>query len=108
MRSRNTAERRVRVVPELRAKCRFARHNLIEDDDAPVGMADLIFCRNVMIYFDRPTRQSVIEMLISHLAAAGTFFVGHAETLGGIDVPLTTIAAAAYRHLPVQPGAPKK
>ncbi|MDF1562899.1 MAG: protein-glutamate O-methyltransferase [Deltaproteobacteria bacterium] len=98
MRSKDRRQPLVRVVPELRSKCRFELHNLIEEREAPLAEADLIFCRNVMIYFDRPTRQRVVEGLVSHLAPWGTLFVGHAETLGGIDVPLLPVAAATYRH----------
>lgn len=71
----------VRVVPRLRRSTNFMRMNLM-DPDYPVDRdVDIIFCRNVLIYFDRPTQQKVVEQLCEHLRPGGYFIVGHSELM---------------------------
>ena len=60
-------------------------------------MFDVIFCRNVLIYFDRPTQESVINKLSMHLKPGGYFFIGHSESLTGMDVPLEHIKPTIFR-----------
>ncbi|HSN19946.1 MAG TPA: CheR family methyltransferase, partial [Usitatibacter sp.] len=70
-----------RVRRELAARGEFARLNLL-DRDWPVDAAfDAIFCRNVMIYFDKPTQARLIERFSALLKPQGLFFAGHAESL---------------------------
>jgi len=91
-----------RVKPEIRAQAVFQRLNLIE----PLTWSKqfpVIFCRNVMIYFDRPTQQRVISSLSRSLEPGGYLFVGHAESFTGIDHRLEYVRPAVYR----QPGAKK-
>ena len=65
------------IVPELRAKTRFQRLNLMDNSyDVPKDF-DVIFCRNVLIYFDRETQEKVISKLCYHLRKGGYFFLGH-------------------------------
>ena len=76
---------RFRIVPELRKRVTFDRVNLIAPDwQVPCAM-DVVFCRNVMIYFDPKTRGRVVTEFRRHLKADGYLFIGHSETLGGID-----------------------
>ena len=85
-----------RVKPEYRRAVRFERLNLME----PFPISDqypVIFCRNVMIYFDRNTRADLVRRLSACLEPGGYLFVGHAESLIGIDHPLTYIRPAVYR-----------
>jgi chemotaxis protein methyltransferase CheR len=71
----------VRVVPKLRRSTNFMRMNLM-DPNYPVDRdVDIIFCRNVLIYFDRPTQQKVVEQLCAHLRPGGYFIVGHSESM---------------------------
>lgn len=91
-----------RVKPEIRAQAVFQRINLIE----PITWSKqfpVIFCRNVMIYFDRPTQQRVIANLSRSLEPGGYLFVGHAESFTGIEHGLEYVRPAVYR----QPGAKK-
>jgi chemotaxis protein methyltransferase CheR len=75
---------KVKAGPELRALVRFATLNL-NDAAYPVGEPfDLIFCRNVLIYFDAELRTRVVGKLAGHLAGDGLLFVGHAESLHGL------------------------
>lgn len=85
----------VRVKPEVQQLVRFAKFNLLSD--TPDDTFDIIFCRNVMIYFDTPTRQRVVDNLCRALKPGGYFFVGLAESLNGLDHSLTTILPSGYQ-----------
>ncbi|PZA10745.1 chemotaxis protein CheR [Rhodopseudomonas palustris] len=79
--SRDRARQEVRVVPELRRLTNFTRMNLM-DSSYPVDRdVDIIFCRNVLIYFDRDTQRKVVEQLCSHLRPGGYLLVGHSESM---------------------------
>ena len=99
MRSREKQRRLVRVVPELRAKVQFRRLNLMEGDFGLREKMDVIFCRNVLIYFDRPTQEQLIRHLCNHLAPGGYLFTGHAESISGFDAPLECAANTVFRRL---------
>jgi chemotaxis protein methyltransferase CheR len=98
MRGREPGSSRVRVVPELRNSVEFRRLNFMADDYGMAENADAIFCRNVIIYFDRPTQQQILGKLTRHLVPGGYLFVGHSETLHELDLPLVTVAPALYRR----------
>jgi len=95
LRARDAARQEVRVIPELRRRVSCGRLNLM-DEKYPVGDMDVIFCRNVLIYFDKPTQRKVLTRLSSHLPEGGYLFVGHAETLAGFDLPLRQVASAVF------------
>lgn len=87
----------VRIIPELRASVEFKRLNLMEDDygiEEPMG---IVFCRNVLIYFDRQTQEKIIQRLSNHLMPGGYLFVGHSENLHGMDLPLIQTSTTVYR-----------
>jgi chemotaxis protein methyltransferase CheR len=86
-----------RVQPRLRALVQFERLNLLEIDDMQRRF-DVIFCRNVMIYFDRPTQQRVVTMLERHLRVGGWLFIAHSESLNGVEHGLQWFAPATYRR----------
>ncbi|MEW6669070.1 MAG: protein-glutamate O-methyltransferase [Thermodesulfobacteriota bacterium] len=87
----------VRIVPELRSLVRFQRLNLMDKDYGIRDPMDIVFCRNVIIYFDRPTQSKVLNSLVGHLKPGGYLFMGHSETLNGLEVPLVPIALTVYR-----------
>jgi chemotaxis protein methyltransferase CheR len=97
MRSRDPGSKLLRVVPELRQLVEFRRLNFMDADFCLSQKADVIFCRNVIIYFDRPTQEQIIQKLAHQLVPGGYFFVGHSESLHDMDVPLVPIAPALYR-----------
>ncbi len=99
MGSRDSSSDRVRVVPELRRLIEFRRLNFMDADYRLAEKADAIFCRNVIIYFDRPTQEKVLQRLSRQLVPRGYMFVGHAETLHDMDLPLTPVAPALYRRI---------
>ena len=89
------------VVPQLRTRVEFRQINLIAPGHAAMGKFDMIFLRNVMIYFDQDTKRKVIGNLLPHLADDGIFIVGHSETLSGITTELTSLRPTLY----TRPGA---
>jgi chemotaxis protein methyltransferase CheR len=81
MSSRDRSRGEVRMVPELRRSTAFMRMNLM-DPVYPVDRdVDIIFCRNVLIYFDKPTQAKVVEQLCGHLRPGGYLIVGHSESM---------------------------
>lgn len=86
-----------RVRPELSKKLSFERINLFEPSYPWKNKFQLIFCRNVMIYFDRKTQEELVARLSKHLVPGGYLFIGHAESLAGINHPYNTIKPAVYR-----------
>ncbi|WP_298256648.1 CheR family methyltransferase [Bradyrhizobium sp.] len=87
LRSRDPLCDEVRVVPELRRTTHFMRMNLM-DAKYPVDRdVDIIFCRNVLIYFERETQRKVVEQLCSHLRPGGYLMVGHSESMVHSVVP---------------------
>jgi len=99
LRSRDRQSGRVRVIRELRDLVELRRVNFMDSDFGIAEKADVIFCRNVIIYFDRPTQERILQKLARQLVSNGYMFVGHAEALHDMDLPLTPIATAAYRKV---------
>jgi chemotaxis protein methyltransferase CheR len=99
MRSRKPGSEQVRVVPELRRSIDFRRLNFMDADYGISEKVDAIFCRNVIIYFDRPTQERILQKLSSYLLPGGYMFVGHAETLHDMNLPLVPVAPALYRRV---------
>jgi chemotaxis protein methyltransferase CheR len=87
---------RYRAKKEVRALIEFRRLNLLEPV-ARIGPFPLIFCRNVMIYFDKPTQRQVVERLSGCLEPGGYLLTGHAESLTGIEHGLQYVQPAVYR-----------
>lgn len=98
MRSREPGSNRVRIVPELRRLIEFRRLNFMDADYGVTERVDAIFCRNVIIYFDRPTQERILGRLARHLVPRGYLFVGHAETLHDMHLPVAPVAPALYRR----------
>ncbi len=96
LRSKDRTRGLVRVVPAIRSLVTFRRLNFMEDFMLPEP-ADVIFCRNVLIYFDRRTQERVLAKFARSLNPGGYLFVGHSETLFGMDVPFTPCAPTIYR-----------
>ena len=86
----------MKVSPELHRVVRFARVNLHADSYPILGSFDLIFCRNVLIYFDQESKIKVIDGILRHLSPSGLLFVGHSEHLGAMAPSLKTIAPTIH------------
>jgi chemotaxis protein methyltransferase CheR len=84
------------IQPELRERVSFREVNL--NQTLPdLGQFDLILLRNVMIYFDMPTKRQVCMRLVQALRPGGHLFIGHSESLNGLDIPLRMLQPAVYR-----------
>ncbi len=97
LRSRNRRPPTFRIAPELRSVVSFQRLNFMDDHYPVEGVFDIIFCRNVIIYFDRATQEQVIRKFAAHLPPGGYLFTGHSETLNGISSGFSNIAPTIYR-----------
>jgi len=85
----------VKVKPAVQQLVVFNKFNLLSD--TPYDTFDIIFCRNVMIYFDTATRQKVVNTLCRALKPGGYFFVGLSESLNGLNHTMTTILPSGYQ-----------
>ncbi|RJS95185.1 CheR family methyltransferase [Salinisphaera sp. Q1T1-3] len=86
-----------RIAPELRPRVRFAPLNLVSDHWPLRGPYDAIFCRNLMIYFDKPTQQRVLQRFADHLKPDGLLFAGHSENFSYFDNPFVLRGQTVYR-----------
>jgi chemotaxis protein methyltransferase CheR len=85
-----------RVKDELRQRVTFRHINLLEANYPFAHAFDLIFCRNVMIYFDRPTQETLVRQLADKLVPGGHLLVGHSESLSGVRHNLRLVQPAVY------------
>ena len=88
----------VRIVPELRQNVHFAQLNLMDDQYGVDQDVDVIFLRNVLIYFDKATQTAVLRKLIRHLRHGGLLFLGHSESMVGTELGLQEVGAAIFRR----------
>ncbi|HYO60133.1 protein-glutamate O-methyltransferase [Archangium sp.] len=95
---------RMQVGPLVRSVVRFERLNLNAERYSGVGTFDLIFCRNVLIYFDPASKSGVLRRLMRHLSPTGYLFLGHAESLAGSTVQARCVQPAVYA--PLAAGSP--
>jgi chemotaxis protein methyltransferase CheR len=96
MRGKGEQRHLVRVTPEVRHRVEFRWLNLMQPFQ-DVEEMDVIFCRNVIIYFDRQTRERLIERFERQLAPGGCLFLGHSETLNGIRSGLHPVRPTVYQ-----------
>lgn len=97
MRSRDRSKKLVRLVPEVRRVVQFHRLNFMEEFALPKPM-HIIFCRNVVIYFDKTTQERLFLKLCRNLTPGGYLFIGHSESLAGMELPLTQVAPTIYQR----------
>ncbi len=97
LRSQDRAAGLVRIVPALRQRVQFRCLNLMRENFGLRERMDIIFCRNVFIYFDRPTQAAILRKFCRHLVLGGYVFLGHSESSSGLDVPLVHVAPSVYR-----------
>ena len=84
------------IKAELRKKVIFKRLNLAKPPFPMQGPLDVIFCRNVMIYFDDKVKQGLVQEMERLLAADGLLFIGHSETLSGLKTELNALKPSVY------------
>jgi chemotaxis protein methyltransferase CheR len=99
LRSKDKSKGLVRMAPELRELVTFRNLNLMEDNYGIREPQAVIFCRNVLIYFERQTQLAVLQRLCRYLLTGGYLFIGHSETLHGLDLPLVQSEPTIYRRI---------
>jgi chemotaxis protein methyltransferase CheR len=99
LKSKDPKSRMIRISPMLRSLVRFRRLNFMDEDFGFREPFDIIFCRNVIIYFDRPTQARLLAQLVNNLDVGRYIFLGHSETLLGLNLPLKQMAPSVYRRL---------
>lgn len=97
LRSKNRDLSQVRVVKNLRDKVSFQRLNFMDTTYNVNDTFDIIFCRNALIYFERPNQETVINKLANKIKPDGFFFLGHSESITNMDVPLKSVKPTIFR-----------
>lgn len=99
LKSKDEGARLVRLKKEIRDRVSFERLNFMDSYYPINDEKQIIFCRNALIYFDKPTQGEVIRKLIEHLVPGGYLFLGHSETIFGLDLPLKTVGPTIFKKL---------
>ncbi len=87
----------IKVKPHLAAMIRFRRLNLMDETFPIKSPLDVIFCRNVMIYFDRPTQERLVNKFYRYLKPGGYLFIGHSESLQWVTHSFQSVGSTIYR-----------
>lgn len=99
LKSKDPQANLVRVNKTTREKVKFERLNFMSDRYPVSSPKNIIFCRNVLIYFDKKMQEEVIRKLTDHLIPGGYLFLGHSETIFGMDLPLQTVAPTVFKKI---------
>ncbi len=99
LRSKDSEKAIVRLIPQIRNKVKFFKNNLVNDEVKKDIQMHLVFCRNVLIYFDRSTQEKVVDKLVSAIVPGGYFFHGHSESLVGMNMPLKRVSPTVYKKV---------
>jgi chemotaxis protein methyltransferase CheR len=97
LRSKDKSKGLVKIAKHLRDNIKFQRLNFMDTTYEITDNMDVIFCRNVIIYFDRQTQERILNRLINHLLPGGYLFLGHSETLNGLDIDMKLVSPTTYR-----------
>lgn len=99
LKSKDTSNPLVRVNKTTREKVHFERLNFMDPVYPSTTAKHIIFCRNVLIYFDKKTQEEVIRKLTDHLVPGGYLFLGHSETIFGMNLPLKTVGSNTFQKI---------
>ena len=99
LRSKDRQKRLVRIVPQLRSLMEYRRLNFLDSNYGINDTFDVIFCRNVLIYFERENQRDILLKQLRHLVPGGYLFTGHSETLHSLDLPVELKAPSVYRKI---------
>lgn len=97
MRSKDREKKQVRVISELRQRIKLFRQNLLYLPVVSNPEYDIIFCRNVLIYFNRENQFSILSKLCMQLKPGGFLFLGHSESITGFVLPVEQIKPTIFR-----------
>lgn len=99
LKGKNSKQSLVRIVPKIREKVNFRQLNFLTGDFGMREPMDIIFCRNVIIYFDKETQEKVLGRLCGYLKKGGYLFIGHSENIHGFSLPLQQMAPTIYKRI---------
>jgi chemotaxis protein methyltransferase CheR len=99
LRSKDTQRELIRIIPRLRERVKFRRLNFLDEDFGFRERMDIIFCRNVLIYFEKTIQEKILRKIIDYLKPGGFLFIGHSETLLDMDLPLQMTSPTIYRRV---------
>jgi len=97
LRSRDNTNPLVKIKPEIQGNVQFEHLNLMDRQYTITGKMDIIFFRNVAIYFTKSTQEEIINKICRHLKPGGYLFIGHSESLFNMDVPVKQVGSTIYR-----------
>lgn len=100
LKSKDAHKKLIRITKALRNKTSYMRLNFMDEHYPVKEKFDIIFCRNVLIYFDRETQEKVINRLSQYLKPDGYFFLGHSESITNINVPLKQVKPTIFKRNP--------
>jgi chemotaxis protein methyltransferase CheR len=106
LRSREPEKGLVRVVPAIRERVKFRQLNLLHDFGMREQM-DLVFCRNVLIYFDKETQRRLVQRILGQVRVGGYLFLGPTESLLERGLPISQAAPAIFRKKAAFPSCPE-
>lgn len=99
MRCKDHKRKVIRVAPEIRRYTEFHQQNLMDNQYRIKKGIHIIFCRNVLIYFNRQIQENILRKLADLLYPGGFLFIGHSETLTGLDLPLEQVQMTIYKKV---------
>lgn len=99
LKSREVGSEAVRIAPELRRNMSFGQINLMHAEFKPKTKMDVVFLRNVLIYFEPSVQEAVVAKLCRHIRPGGLLFLGHSDTMRSSRLPLRLIRGNIYERL---------
>lgn len=99
LKGKDPAKPAVRLKQEIRDRVNFMRLNFMDDDYGFRDTMQIIFCRNVLIYFDKQNQEKVITQFLRYLEPGGYLFLGHSETIFGMTLPFKTVAPTVFQRI---------
>jgi chemotaxis protein methyltransferase CheR len=99
LKSKNRELQQVRIVPDLRAKCKFQHLNFMDATYEMADSFDVVFCRNVIIYFEADVQEKVLSKILSHVKPGGYLFLGHSESINDMNLPVKKILPTVFQKI---------
>lgn len=99
LKHKNKEIKKIRVVPSLRKKTDFSYLNFMDDDYKITQIFDVIFCRNVLIYFEKNIQEAVLLKILKNLKLGGYLFLGHSESINDMNLPLKKLTPTVFQKI---------
>lgn len=99
LRSKNRHNKTIKIGPELRRKVVFGKLNFMDSNFGIKQPLDIVFCRNVLIYFDKSTQEKILQKICRYINIEGYFFQGHSESTQNMQLPLKSVFPTIYKKV---------